>query len=77
MGALFSLSIFLLVLVLPRPAVGQSLKGIRVGSSNISVTNLVTFYARDRNFSNPKVLTSNDRNFLFRFSRRELEIAPC
>ena len=32
------------------PAAAQSLKEIRVGSSNISVTNLVSFYARDKKF---------------------------
>jgi len=34
----------------PRFALGQSLKEIRVGSSNISVTNMVAFYGRDRRF---------------------------
>lgn len=34
----------------PRFAIAQSLKEIRVGSSNISVTNVVAYYARDRKF---------------------------
>lgn len=45
---------FTLVLVLawlvPATALAQSLKEIRVGSSNISVTNVVAYYARDRKF---------------------------
>lgn len=36
--------------ILPRFAVAQSLKEIRIGSSNISVTNVVAYYARDRKF---------------------------
>jgi NitT/TauT family transport system substrate-binding protein len=34
----------------PRFVVAQSLKEVRVGSSNISVTNVVAYYARDRKF---------------------------
>lgn len=49
MGALLLSAFIFLMLALPGPAVGQ-LKEIRIGSSNISVTNLVTFYARDRKF---------------------------
>jgi len=36
--------------MLPRFAVAQSLKEVRIGSSNISVTNVVAYYARDRKF---------------------------
>jgi ABC-type nitrate/sulfonate/bicarbonate transport system substrate-binding protein len=39
----------LIVIALPAPAAAQ-LKEIRVGSNNISVTNLASFYARDRKF---------------------------
>ncbi len=38
------------IVFLSYPAAAQSLKEIRVGSSNISVTNLVSFYARDKKF---------------------------
>jgi len=38
------------IVFLSHSAAAQSLKEIRVGSSNISVTNLVSFYARDKNF---------------------------
>ena len=49
MNAIFGL-IFLLFLCAPQRAAAQSLKEVRVGSSNISVTNAVAFYARDRKF---------------------------
>jgi NitT/TauT family transport system substrate-binding protein len=38
------------IFISPRLAVGQSLKEVRVGSSNISVTNVVAYYARDHKF---------------------------
>jgi len=38
------------IVFLSHSAAAQSLKEIRVGSSNISVTNLVSFYARDKKF---------------------------
>ena len=38
------------IFISPRFAGAQSLKEIRVGSSNISVTNVVAYYARDRKF---------------------------
>jgi ABC-type nitrate/sulfonate/bicarbonate transport system substrate-binding protein len=38
------------IVLLSHSAAAQSLKEIRVGSSNISVTNLVSFYARDKKF---------------------------
>ena len=38
------------ILLFPSFVAAQSLKEIRVGSSNISVTNVVAFYARDRKF---------------------------
>jgi len=38
------------VLQIPYLASADALKEIRVGSSNISVTNLVAFYARDKRF---------------------------
>ena len=41
---------FLLVSLSSSFVAAQSLKEIRVGSSNISVTNLVAFYGRDRKF---------------------------
>jgi ABC-type nitrate/sulfonate/bicarbonate transport system substrate-binding protein len=41
--------LIVVIVVLPLPAAGQ-LKEIRIGSSNISVTNLASFYARDRRF---------------------------
>lgn len=42
--------ILLFLLGMPNWATAQSLKEVRVGSSNISVTNAVAFYARDRKF---------------------------
>src|ERR671923_1052529 len=39
--------VFVLVWLAPGFAAAQSLKEIRVGSSNISVTNVVAYYARD------------------------------
>ena len=41
---------FLSILISPPFAEAQTLKEIRFGASNISVTNLVAFYARDRKF---------------------------
>ena len=49
MSAAISL-ILLFLLGIPNWATAQSLKEVRVGSSNISVTNAVAFYARDRKF---------------------------
>jgi NitT/TauT family transport system substrate-binding protein len=46
----FSCLISLLFLCAPQWVAAQSLKEVRVGSSNISVTNVVAFYARDRKF---------------------------
>ena len=40
--------VFVLAWLAPGFAAAQSLKEIRVGSSNISVTNVVAYYARDR-----------------------------
>ena len=34
----------------PYPATAQPLKELRIGSSDITVSNLCTFYARDRKF---------------------------
>ena len=48
MGSFFD-AFLLIVIALTAPAAAQ-LKEIRVGSSNISVTNLASFYARDRKF---------------------------
>ena len=42
--------VFVLAWLAPGFAAAQSLKEIRVGSSNISVTNVVAYYARDRKF---------------------------
>jgi ABC-type nitrate/sulfonate/bicarbonate transport system substrate-binding protein len=41
---------FASIVLIPCLAAAQSLKEIRVGSSNISVTNLASYYARDRKF---------------------------
>ena len=41
---------FFSFLFFPCGAVAQSLKEIRIGSSDITVSNLCTFYARDRRF---------------------------
>jgi ABC-type nitrate/sulfonate/bicarbonate transport system substrate-binding protein len=38
------------ICISPRLAAAQSLKEIRIGSSDITVSNLCTFYARDRKF---------------------------
>jgi ABC-type nitrate/sulfonate/bicarbonate transport system substrate-binding protein len=45
----FAALVLFLIIGLPLPAASQ-LKELRVGSSNISVTNVVSFYARDRKF---------------------------
>jgi ABC-type nitrate/sulfonate/bicarbonate transport system substrate-binding protein len=45
----FGALVLFLILGLPLPAASQ-LEELRVGSSNISVTNVVSFYARDRKF---------------------------
>lgn len=42
--------ILLFLLGIPNWATAQALKEVRIGSSNISVTNVVAFYARDRRF---------------------------
>jgi NitT/TauT family transport system substrate-binding protein len=42
--------VLVLALLSPGFVAAQSLKEIRVGSSNISVTNVVAYYARDRKF---------------------------
>jgi NitT/TauT family transport system substrate-binding protein len=42
--------ILLWALILPLLAAAQPLKEIRIGSSDITVSNLTTFYARDRKF---------------------------
>jgi ABC-type nitrate/sulfonate/bicarbonate transport system substrate-binding protein len=42
--------VFVLASLTPGFTAAQSLKEIRVGSSNISVTNVVAYYARDRKF---------------------------
>jgi NitT/TauT family transport system substrate-binding protein len=42
--------VFLWMVLFPHSAAAQSLKEIRIGSSNISVTNVCAFYARDRKF---------------------------
>ena len=47
---LFALIGFFLLLLQPAPANAQSLQEIRIGSSNVSVTNLCTYYARDRKY---------------------------
>jgi NitT/TauT family transport system substrate-binding protein len=47
---LFMSAALLWISISPRFAVAQSLKEVRVGSSNISVTNVVAYYARDRKF---------------------------
>jgi ABC-type nitrate/sulfonate/bicarbonate transport system substrate-binding protein len=47
---LFMSAALLGISMAPRCAVAQSLKEVRVGSSNISVTNVVSYYARDRKF---------------------------
>jgi NitT/TauT family transport system substrate-binding protein len=49
MMRMIGLALFLLMFS-PVFASAQSLKEVRVGSSNISVTNVVAFYARDRKF---------------------------
>ena len=49
MSTLFGASVLFLIIGLPVPSASQ-LKELRVGSSNISVTNVVSFYARDRKF---------------------------
>ena len=49
MSIVFGALVLLLIIGLPLSAASQ-LKELRVGSSNISVTNLVAFYARDRKF---------------------------
>jgi NitT/TauT family transport system substrate-binding protein len=41
---------FVCFLLFPHVAAAQSLKEIRIGSSDITVSNLCTFYARDRKF---------------------------
>ncbi len=46
----FVLAVFVSLLAHPGVTVAQSLKEIRIGSSNISVTNVSTFYARARKF---------------------------
>ena len=42
--------VLVLALLSPDFAAAQALKEIRVGSSNISVTNVVAYYAQDRKF---------------------------
>jgi len=42
--------VFLLIFLFHNSAAAQSLKEIRIGSSNISVINVVVYYARDRKF---------------------------
>ena len=42
--------LFLTLLAHPGSTIAQPLKEIRIGSSNISVTNICTYYARDRKF---------------------------
>lgn len=55
-GVIFAYTLFailgLLIVhpVFPRLASAQPLQEVRIGSSNISVTNLCTYYARDRKF---------------------------
>lgn len=49
MYILFNLLILVMAIVFPQSSSAQ-LKEIRIGSSNISVTNLASFYARDRKF---------------------------
>ncbi|MBI4525824.1 MAG: ABC transporter substrate-binding protein [Deltaproteobacteria bacterium] len=43
-------AVFAISLAYPAPTIAQSLKEIRIGSSNISVTNICTYFARDRKF---------------------------
>src|SRR3990167_4027198 len=47
---LFILTVCLAVIIDAVSATAQPLKEIRIGSSNISVTNICTYYARDRKF---------------------------
>jgi ABC-type nitrate/sulfonate/bicarbonate transport system substrate-binding protein len=49
MNRVFAAVVLFFSVGLPPPAAAQ-LKELRVGSSNISVTNVVSFYARDRKF---------------------------
>jgi ABC-type nitrate/sulfonate/bicarbonate transport system substrate-binding protein len=42
--------VFLWIVISPSFAAAQPLKEIRIGSSDITVSNLCTFYARDRKF---------------------------
>ncbi len=49
MCSFFGAFVLIVIVTLPPPAAAQ-LKEIRIGSSNISVTNLASFYARDRKF---------------------------
>lgn len=46
----FAIVVFLLLFIQLAPAHAQSLQEIRIGSSNISVTNVCTFYARDHHY---------------------------
>ena len=46
----FVLAVVIFVLAHPGLTTAQSLQEIRIGSSNISVTNFTAFYARDRKF---------------------------
>ncbi len=46
----FSFTLFLALCASPASVPAESLKEIRIGSSNISLTNVCTYFARDRHF---------------------------